>query len=111
MKEVKQAVTLQKVKLEDTRGAFEGLQQGMEAVADVSENISTQTNRLENQKDVIHGVVEQLAAISEQNAASTEQTSASMQNLTNAITGCRQETQRLSELSEDLNQQTKRFHL
>lgn len=111
MREVNHAVTLQKVKLEDTRDAFEGLQQGMEAVADVSENISTRTNRLENQKDVIHGVIEQLAAISEQNAASTEQTSASMQNLSTAITECRQETQRLSELSEDLNQQTKRFSL
>ena len=80
-------------------------------VADVSKNISVQTSRLESQKDVIHGVVEQLAAISEENAASTEQTSASMQSLSNAITECRQETQRLSELSEDLSRQTQRFSL
>lgn len=111
MKEVNHAVILQKEKLEDTRGAFAGLQQGMGDVADVSKNISVQTSRLESQKDVIHGVVEQLAAISEENAASTEQTSASMQSLSNAITECRQETQRLSELSEDLSRQTQRFTL
>ena len=111
MKEVNQAVTLQKVKLEDTREAFIGLKQGMRAVADVSGNISEQTERLEKQKEVIHGVVEQLAAISEENAASTEQTSASMQNLTIEVTECTEETERLAELSEELNRQTKKFTL
>lgn len=111
MKKVNQAVISQKVKLEDTRVAFQGLQKGMGDVASVSDSIYEQTGLLEKQKDIIHGVVEQLAAISEQNAASTQQTSASMQSLSSAVSECHKETERLSELSEDLSRQTKRFTL
>ena len=111
MKKVNQAVVSQKVKLEDTREAFQGLQKGMGDVASVSDSIYEQTGLLEKQKDIIHGVVEQLAAISEQNAASTQQTSASMQSLSSAVSECHKETERLSELSEDLSRQTKRFTL
>lgn len=111
MKKVNQAVGSQKVKLEDTREAFQGLQKGMGDVASVSDSIYEQTGLLEKQKDIIHGVVEQLAAISEQNAASTQQTSASMQSLSSAVSECHKETERLSELSEDLSRQTKRFTL
>lgn len=111
MKKVNQAVVSQKVKLEDTREAFQGLQKGMGDVALVSDSIYEQTRLLEKQKDIIHGVVEQLAAISEQNAASTQQTSASMQSLSSAVSECHKETERLSELSEDLSRQTKRFTL
>lgn len=111
MKKVNQAVISQKVKLEDTREAFQGLQKGMGDVASVSDSIYEQTELLEKQKDIIHGVVEQLAAISEQNAASTQQTSASMQSLSSAVSECHKETERLSELSEDLSRQTKRFTL
>lgn len=111
MKKVNQAVISQKVKLEDTREAFQGLQKGMGDVASVSDSIYEQTGLLEKQKDIIHGVVEQLAAISEQNAASTQQTSASMQSLSSAVSECHKETERLSELSEDLSRQTKRFTL
>ena len=111
MKKVNQAVISQKVKLEDTREAFQGLQKGMGDVASVSDSLYEQTGLLEKQKDIIHGVVEQLAAISEQNAASTQQTSASMQSLSSAVSECHKETERLSELSEDLSRQTKRFTL
>lgn len=111
MNEVNEAVASQKVKLKNTRDAFAGLQDGMGAVAAVSDSIYEQTNLLEDQKDAIHGVVEQLAAISEENAAATQETSASMQSLSMAIEECRQETERLSELSEDLNQQTGKFIL
>ena len=111
MNEVNEAVISQKVKLQNTRDAFTGLQDGMGAVAEVSDSISRQTILLEQQKETIHGVVEQLAAISEENAAATQETSASMQSLASAVQECRQETERLSELSEDLNRQTGKFIL
>lgn len=111
MREVNEAVNSQKEKLKNTRDAFSGLQDGMDAVADVSENISGQMNLMEKQKEIIHGVVEQLAAISEENAAATQETSASMQSLSIAIEECRKETEHLSDLSEDLSRQTSKFIL
>lgn len=111
MDEVNEDAQLQKDKLSDTRDAFQGLKEEVNTVSLASKDISEQTERLENQKNVISGVVEQLAAISEENAASTQETSASMQTLSGTIETCKNETDVLARLSEELTEQTKRFIL
>lgn len=111
MAEVNKAIVSQKEKLESTRVSFDGLQEGMEDVAAVTDSISRQIRALGQQKDTIYDVVEQLAAISEENAASTQQTSASMQSLSFAVEECRKETELLSGLSDDLSRQTRKFTL
>lgn len=111
MNEVNQDAQVQKEKLKDTRDAFDGLKAEVDSVSVASKDIYKQTERLENQKNAINGVVEQLAAISEENAASTEQTSATMHALSGTIDDCKKETEELSDLSTNLTMQTNRFKL
>ncbi|MBO5373463.1 MAG: cache domain-containing protein [Lachnospiraceae bacterium] len=111
MEDVNKDTKMQIEKLQRTQEAFNGLKKEIEIVSDVSENIYAQTHRLENQKNLIQGAVEQLAALSEENAASTEETSASMQTLSESIEDCQKETEVLSRLSQDLTDQTNKFHL
>lgn len=111
MNEVNQDAQIQKEKLNDTKTAFEGLKSEVDSVSVASKEIYRQTERLEQQKNAINGVVEQLAAISEENAASTQETSASMHALSDNIDDCRQETTELSNLSKDLKEHTSRFKL
>ena len=111
MDEVNEDAQIQKNKLEDTRNAFEGLKAEVNAVSYASKDITDQTHRLDEQKNVISNIVEQLAAISEENAASTEETSASMQALAGTIEVCRAETDVLAQLSDELTAQTRRFKL
>lgn len=111
MNEVNQDAQIQKGKLNDTREAFKGLTVEVDSVSAASKDIYQQTERLEQQKNAINGVVEQLAAISEENAASTQETSASMHALSGTIDDCRQETAELSNLSKNLKEHTSRFKL
>ena len=111
MDEVNEDAEIQKGKLADTRNAFEGLKGEVNAVSYASKDITEQTHKLDEQKNVISNIVEQLAAISEENAASTEETSASMQALAGTIEACRAETDVLAQLSDQLTAQTKRFKL
>ena len=111
MEDVNKDTKMQIEKLQKTQEAFEGLKKEIEIVSEVSSNIFEQTHRLENQKNMIQGAVEQLAALSQENAASTEETSASMQTLSEAIEDCQKETEVLSRLSQDLTDQTNKFHL
>lgn len=111
MNRVNEDAQIQKEKLGDTKRAFEGLKGEMDTVSAATQDIYAQSEKLEQQKNAINGVVEQLAAISEENAASTEETSASMQTLSGTIDDCRQETAALSDLSVNLKQQTSRFKL
>ena len=62
-------------------------------------------------KNGVSGVIEQLAAIAEENAASTQETSASMNTLTENIDRCKDETEILSTLSTELNEQASKFKL
>ena len=111
MDEVNEDAQIQKNKLEDTRNAFEGLKAEVNAVSYASKDITDQTHRLDEQKNVISNIVEQLAAISEENAASTQETSASMQALAGTIEVCRTESDVLAGLSDQLTAQTRRFKL
>ena len=109
MAQVTEGADEQRSKLEQTLSSFEILKDGVTDVSNVADSIAEQTKRLEKQKDVISSVVESLAAISEENAASTQETSASMQNLTDAIDGCKADTEELNELSGALHHDVEGF--
>lgn len=111
MSEVSRDAAEQKDKLEHTRNDFEELVKEIQSVYAASKNIYEQTQRLEEQKNTIHNVVQQLASISEENASAARKTSISMQELSDTIEICRQETVVLADLSDQLKQQTNRFKL
>lgn len=98
-------------KLGKTKESFDGLREEIEAVSNASKEIFTQTSTIYNLKNGVNDVVEQLASIAEENAASTEETSASMNSLTEGIEKCKNETEVLTELCEQLNEQTSKFKL
>lgn len=101
----------EKEKLGHTQDSFQKLKSEVDTVYTVSKNIYEQTQRLESQKDTIHGAIEQLASISEENAASMQDTSSNMQALSNSIEQCQEQTKNLSELSDILQHHTNRFKL
>ena len=96
-------------RLEKTTTSFDGLKQEMNMVSVASKEIFDQTSSINNLKNGVSSVIEQLAAIAEENAASTQETSASMYTLTENIDRCKDETTVLSDLSEQLNEQTRKF--
>lgn len=111
MTEVTKDAKEQQEKLASTQNSFVSLRKGVAAISEVSQGIFRQTKELEDEKNVISGVIEQLAAISEENAASTEETSASMLNLTEVVLDCQEETSILNKLSEELNVQMNKFKI
>lgn len=96
-------------RLDKTTASFRGLKQEMEVVSGASKEIFSQTSSINNLKNGVSSVIEQLAAIAEENAASTQETSASMCSLTENIDRCKDETNVLSSLSEQLNEQASKF--
>ena len=96
-------------RLEKTTDSFDGLKREMDSVSVASKEILDQTSSINNLKNGVSCVIEKLAAIAEENAASTQETSASMYSLTENIDRCKDETTVLSDLSEQLNEQTSKF--
>ena len=109
MQDLKDGSAVQAEKLDSTKESFEGLKQEIEAVSNASKEIFTQTSSINKLKDGVSGVIEQLAAIAQENAASTQETSASMFTLTENIDKCKDETEVLAGLSNQLNEQTRKF--
>ena len=96
-------------RLEKTTASFDDLKREMMSVSVASREIFDQTSSINNLKNGVSSVIEQLAAIAEENAASTQETSASMYTLTENIDRCKDETNVLSDLSIQLNEQTSKF--
>ena len=109
MHDLSEASKVQAERLEKTTASFGDLKREMESVSVASREIFDQTSSINNLKNGVSSVIEQLAAIAEENAASTQETSASMCSLTENIDRCKDETNVLSNLSEQLNEQTRKF--
>lgn len=109
MEELSNSAVFQHDKLNGTRQSFEGLKVEISAVSDASKNIFEQTSKINELKADVSNVIEQLAAIAQENEASTQETSVTMNSLTGSIDKCREETAMLSNLSENLNEQTGKF--
>ncbi len=106
---VSEDVQSQREKLGLTLDSFHKLNDEIETVAAATKGVYEQTSSLDEQKNVLTGVVEQLAAISEENAAGTEETSASMQMLSTNVEECSKEAEKLSVLSRELDEEINKF--
>ncbi len=111
MRDLSETSGVQAGRFDKTKASFDELKHEIEAVSSASREIFDQTNSINNLKNGVSGVIEQLAAIAEENAASTQETSASMNTLTENIDRCKDETEILSTLSTELNEQTSKFKL
>lgn len=109
MHDLSKASKVQAERLENTTTSFDGLKREMETVSVASREIFDQTSSINSLKNGVSSVIEQLAAIAQENAASTQETSASMYTLTENLDKCKDETTVLSDLSEQLNEQTSKF--
>ncbi len=111
MNQVAVSVQEQNEKLENTKAMFRSLNGEITSVSDGVNRIRDIMDVLEEQKNTVTASVEQLASIAEENAASTEETSASMAELQNIVKECHEQTQRLVEISGELNKYTNHFQL
>lgn len=111
MDQVSTSVQEQNQKLENTKAMFASLNEEIESVSNGVDRIREIMEVLEGQKNTVTTSVEQLASIAEENAASTEETSASMTELKDIVKQCHEQTQRLIEISNELNKHTSHFQL
>ena len=109
MHELSDGSKVQAERLETTKGSFTSLQQEIQSVSMASKEILEQTSSMNRLKNSMSDMIQQLAAIAQQNAASTQETSASMYTLTQNLDKCKDETEVLSGLSSQLNEQTQKF--
>jgi methyl-accepting chemotaxis protein len=109
MGELTSAATVQRDKLNDTMQSFKSLQDEIIEVSDASKDIFEQTGVINKLNVDVRSVIEQLSSIAEQNAASTQETSATMNSLAGNIDKCKEETEALSSLSNQLREQTGKF--
>lgn len=111
MNEVVQNIEVQNDKLSETGHMFDSLDAEINEVAAAITQIRQQTAALNEQKEMVTGIVDSLAAIAEENAASTEETSASMLELNEIVETCNQATGQLTSLAEQLAENTKQFDI
>lgn len=100
---------VQAERLNTTKDSFDSLKQEIQAVSVASKEILEQTSSMNRLKNSMSDMIQQLASIAQQNAASTQETSASMYTLTQNLDKCKDETAVLSELNNQLNEQTHKF--
>lgn len=111
MNEVVQNIEVQNDKLAETGHMFDSLDAEINEVAAAITQIRQQTAALNEEKEMVTGIVDSLAAIAEENAASTEETSASMLELNEIVETCHQATGQLAGLAEQLAENTKQFDI
>ena len=111
MGEVAEIGNQQAEMLSDTLSMFDALNGEIKEVVNAVCDIQDQIQKLDDLKSGILDNINGLAGIAEQNAAGTQETSASMAMLENIINKCSQDTEKLMELAEDLNKNTRQFSL
>lgn len=111
MREVRENVKEQQKQLEETRSAFTNLHGEITQVGDVTGEIGTQTEILDQLKNTVAESVNNLVNVAETSAASTEETSARMQRLSQSVEECVEDTVKLVELSREQEKETAKFTL
>lgn len=111
MEAVKKNIEIQEKKLHDTIEQFAKVEDGIAVSKNETVGISKKSEQCNMSRQVIMDVMTNLSAISEQNAASTEETMASMEELNATISLLAQEANRVSDMSEMLEEKIKVFKL
>ncbi len=111
MLEVTTNMQEQQKQLQETQAAFGNLYDEINVVNDVANAISKQTDVLDELKGVVSDSVANLSSVVEESSALSEQTSAGMQIVSESVSNCYSDTQKLVELSEKQSEQTQKFKL
>lgn len=111
MLEVTTNMQEQQKQLQETQAAFGSLYDEINVVNDVANAISKQTDVLDELKGVVSDSVANLSSVVEESSALSEQTSAGMQIVSESVSSCYSDTQKLVELSEKQSEQTQKFKL
>jgi len=111
MKQMSEIMNVQSEHLTATKNVFNSLNTEIDSVAGAVESITGEVEQLDLLKNDVMSSVESLAAIAEENAASTEETSAAMQELNEIILECKEKTEEMVGLADDLMESTSQLNL
>jgi len=111
MKQMSEIMTVQNEHLDATKNVFYSLNTEIDSVAGAVESITGEVEQLDMLKNDVMSSVEGLAAIAEENAASTQETSAAMQELNDIIMECKEKTEEMVILADDLMDSTSQLNL
>lgn len=110
MDEVDVIIREQREKLNQTRGKFERVTEGVNSSRKEAEAIAEQTASCDEARVGVMDVIQSLSAISEENAANAEETNASMEEINATLNLLSEETRELLALSAALEKDMEFFH-
>lgn len=111
MKQMSEIMNVQNEHLDATKKVFYSLNTEIDSVAGAVDSITGEVEQLDMLKNDVMSSVESLAAIAEENAASTQETSAAMQELNDIIMECKEKTEEMVILADDLMESTSQLNL
>lgn len=111
MKQMSEIMNVQNEHLATTKNVFHSLNNEIDSVAGAVDSITGEVEQLDLLKNDVMSSVESLAAIAEENAASTQETSAAMQELNDIIAECKEKTEEMVGLADDLLESTSQLNL
>lgn len=110
MDEVDVIIKEQREKLNQTKGKFKRVTEGVNSSRQEAEAIAEQTASCDEARAGVMDVIQNLSAISQENAANAEETNASMEEINATLNLLSEETRELLELSSALEKDMEFFH-
>lgn len=106
MNQMSESMNRQNEYLNTTKDVFHSLNLEIDSVAVAVETITGEVEQLDALKSDVMSSMESLAAIAQENAASTEETSAAMQELNEIVAECKEKTEEMVGLADNLMEST-----
>lgn len=111
MREAEALMREQQEKLNETKGKFGEVSDGISVSREGTEKIRVSADSCDGARATVMDVISNLSAISEENAASSEETTASMQELNATLNMLANKAGELMQISEELNADMKFFKM
>lgn len=111
MREAEALMKEQQEKLDETKGRFGEVSDGISVSREGTERIRVSADSCDGARATVMDVISNLSAISEENAASSEETTASMQELNATLNMLAGKAGELMQISEELNEDMKFFKM
>ena len=111
MKQMSEVMNVQSEHLDATKNVFQSLNQEIDSVAGAVDSITGEVEQLDALKRDVMDSVDNLSAIAEENAASTQETSAAMQELNEIVAECKEKTEEMVGLADNLMDSTTQLKL
>ena len=101
-RKVSEAFTMQNEKIHETEEIFQKLNQEIDSVGNSLAGISTEVTGLGHHKDAMMEGITILTDAAEQNTESAEATSNAMTEFSGIVTGCKEKTTQITDVTKDL---------